>query len=338
MDTMRLPAMIAITIALAALVMASGCVFNVDDFTTDVVKVNRNENTGVKDVLAIEKIETIPRSSIYPDMDILLFFNIVNLDDTENVNNLFVELFNPFIFKSKTKIYCSDSKDACLSDECNYKVLPPCTILPLGVQPIRFELKAPSNDEIAGIRTAGELQFRVLYDFSSSYNYQVLVVHMDEILKMQVANKKIEKTLASSRSGGPVQIYAEMRGRDFMVEGYDAAIIFTIKDAGSTGNLKKAEINIGDFVVIFPSTVVVDTSNLGDNLKDIFNCYKEGSEIRCINENKEIKLYGGESSPLIFNIKSVKGSGGSMATYLIKARASYTYEIRDKAEITIVAQ
>ncbi|MCX6818389.1 MAG: hypothetical protein NT129_00115 [Candidatus Aenigmarchaeota archaeon] len=336
MSVMRFQAF-AITIALAALVMASGCIFNPNDFTTDVVNVNRNEKTGIKDVLAIEKIETIPRSSIYPDMDILLFFNIVNLDDTENVYNMFVELFDPFIFKNKTKNYCSDSKDACLSDVCNYKVLLPCSVLPLGVQPIRFELKAPSNDEIAGIRTAGELQFRVLYDFNSSYNYQVLVVHMDEILKMQVANKKIEKTLASSRSGGPVQIYAEMRGRDFMVEGSDAAIIFTIKDAGSTGNLKNSEIANGSFVVMFPSNVVENPSNFVDNLKDIINCSTKGNEVWC-NNIKEIKLYDGESSPLIFNIKSVKGSGGAMATYLIKARASYTYEIRDKAEITIVAQ
>ncbi len=325
-----------VAVAIIALIAVSGCIFNPNDFTTDVVKVSRNENTGVKDVLAIEKIETIPRSSIYPDMDILLFFNIVNLDDTETVNNMFVELFDPFIFKDKQyNTYCSDSKNICRSDEC-YPTAP-CTILPLGVQPIRFELKSPSNDEIAGIKTAGELQFRVFYDFNSSYNYQVLVVHMDEILKMQVANKKIDKTLASSRSGGPVQIYAEMRGRDFMVEDSDAAIIFTIKDTGSTGSLKNSAIANGSFVVIFPINVVVNASNLGDNLKSTINCFAKGNEIWC-NNTKEIKLYDGESSPLIFNIKSVKGSGGSMATYLIKARVAYTYEIRDKAEITVVAQ
>lgn len=347
MNDVKMP----VIISLIAIITVSGCT-GVDLPFEDVVEVDRSEALGVNDVIVIKDIKTMPSDVIMPNRKLLIYFTIANTHSTETVRKVYSKLYDPFIFKNyDSQVICTT--DGCVPGQpaCNEVEVvngrTDCYVLPLGETPVSFNLLSPTTEEIANIRTKAELDFLVSYEFTTAFNYPILVVNENEIYNTQKSGGTIKKELTTSSSGGPVQIYAEMLGREFMLEGSDSTIRFKITEVGSKGDLKKSTIDEGNFRVFFPKELFgvgesyIETpdlshfnmNNCGDG--ELFNCTQDSRGITLSNTNG-IDLHDGESSPLIFVIFNAGGSGGFMATHMIKADATYTYEVKDKVEITIV--
>ena len=311
---------------LAVVILVSGCTSTPSIWDPDVVSVKPSHiQQGPDDILIIKDIETLPDSTVLPGRLLYVFYTIANTDQSSTIPDVTTVIYDKFIF---------EFAEGGEPDQCNKEA---CTLLPLGEKQIQSRLRAPDSDFIV-IATDADLSFKVDYNFSSSLNFPVLLVTEDEILKLMKYEEKIEREVTSTSSAGPIQIRGEIRGRQYLVSGFEASIRFFIRQTGSRGSLK-GPIGKGEFVVKFPDDLVSDSSKIVTPNADMFYCEPDGEYISCSNNGEEIDLIDGESSPLIFTIQDISNITVPSITYLIKASVNnYEYEVRDSVGITVVPE
>lgn len=259
---------ILLAFLLIAVVFTSGCVLQEywPVFGSDVVKISRSPTTlGTNNVLVVSNKYTIPEKTyVVTDMDMQLSITLKNNDnDPEKpANNVYVDLFDATVFKGfkdgEEPKLCNDDRSFCQPDACG--IAEKCT-MPMGAEkPIRFRLKSPTLDEIAGIITKSKLHFLVSYEYSGSSSYQVMVVDYNEIVRRQQAGEPLSTSLSEIRGSGPIKIDVTERV-PFITTSTDSIIIFKIRDTGN-GELKGSNITKGKLTIEFPKGLVPDLKHL----------------------------------------------------------------------------
>ncbi len=305
----------------------SGCVnIDLNDlFKTSAVNVHQQTiHQGLADVLTINNIVTIPHSPIIPGSDVLLSFVLENKDTLKKARDVRVDLFDAPTFKNKNNELCNVV--GCFPDGEECGINKPCTILPGEQKPIKFYLKAPTQEEIVSIKTSPKLNFKVLYTFDSELNYLFPVITLDEIIKQQQAGQSPDLKITKSYSSGPIQIDVEMLGQNYVLATEPAIFNFKIRNIGN-GNLENSVIEPEHLTIIFPLEFT-----LLEYPTELFNC---GHNI-CVN-TKNIDVYKDESRmSLRFKVLlSNPQIANPFKTFEIKANVLYTYELRQSLDITI---
>ena len=318
---------IYLIVIIISLVFVSGCTGSGGLFGGDVIKTKQtSQQDGVKDILVIKNKETIPHSPLLPDKPLILSFVIESMDDIRTVDNVNVELFDAPLFKNEGgKAKCNENGN-CVPKELADKLK---TILPGEQKTVNFYLTTPSEEEIAKIRTDATLSFRINYDFDSTTTLRVPVVNMGEIEKRQRAGESTTLEIPKYFTSGPVQIDIEVMNQPYIISGYDASIIFKVKDRGdkTKGFLKDSKIEKGKLTITFPEGFTATTDN-DQYFVCVNGCQGEGTN------NNVIDLYRGESIPLYFKVKP-PDVAEPYKSFEIKANVKYTYELRDSAKLTI---
>ena len=286
-------------LSILSVLTIAGCSALPNVFGSDVVTVQtKTVENGVRDVLTINDVQTIPRSPILPDQSVLLSFIVENRDSMQAAR-AYVDLFNaPTMKNGDTNDpnygkYCNDYSGGnriCNPSDCG---LAGCDILAREQKPISFSLRTPSENEIKSIKTDVKLNFKVGYKFAGSLNMLLPAVNMDEIIKRQRAGEKTDLAITKSYGSGPIQIDAEIQGAQYILSNVntgssistsnpESVILFTVNDRGS-GDLVSSEIKSGAMTIIFSPDLKVSpqtNNNQQDNscsggfaANDKFCCY-----------------------------------------------------------------
>ncbi|HLC67907.1 MAG TPA: hypothetical protein VJI12_03420, partial [archaeon] len=94
-------------LSILSVLAIAGCSGLPNVFGSDVVTVQtKTVENGVRDVLTINDVQTIPRSPILPDQGVLLSFIISNRDNLRSAD-AYVDLFNAPTMHSKTGTLCN---------------------------------------------------------------------------------------------------------------------------------------------------------------------------------------------------------------------------------------
>jgi len=248
-----------------------------------------------------------------------------------------------------------------------------CTILPGEQKLVNFKLLSPKDDDIAGIKTETALSFKLDYDFQGSLIYVVPVVNFDEIIQRQRAGDTATLMLSKSQSSGPLQIDVEIQGTNYILADQTGILNFKIKNVGK-GNILNSKVEPTKFVVIFPpdlpvtgypdslftcdgkNTIQNRVSTALDIARDIFSGnwgsfwkttsgvivgsnvlnvdnVPDGSTV-CTNI-KTIELFRDETQTTMrFEVKK-ENLNVPFRSYDIRASIDYTYELRDRFDVTI---
>lgn len=334
------------SIVLIALIIAiSGCVGIPNIFGRDVISVQKSvvEN-GVKDVIVVRDIYTIPKSPLLPDQQVMLSFLVENRDTVKS-SIAVVDLFNAPTMRSivapndPCNYYAVGGAAArfCLPDQCAWPG--GCNILPGEEKPINIKMMTPSERDIQNIRTQTKLDFKTAYDFDGALNYLVPAVNGEEITKRQRAGEKTSLFTTKSHSSGPVQIDVELQGAPYMLDQLDAVMFFKIKNRGS-GTLENSQIDAGKMEILFPPEFDVDTARSSEK----FTCTPDPATggTRCVNDGRGnpldgvIPIYKDESrSSLMFTVSLLRPLAEPFRSFQITSTVKYKYELRNNVEITV---
>ncbi|MBI4174446.1 MAG: hypothetical protein HY517_02275 [Candidatus Aenigmarchaeota archaeon] len=355
-----------ILLLIAAVIAVSGCVGIPDVFGRDVISVQQSiVESGVRDVIVVRDIVTIPKSPLLPDQQVILSFVIENRDALKSAR-AYVDLFNAPTMRDGFDRPCNfyavsgytpntigigtpvpvvgpsgqvaqNTDRFCLPDQCGPAG---CVVLPGEEKPINFGMKTPTQEDIKNIKTQTRLDFKTTYNFDGSLNYIVPAVNADEITKRQRAGEKTNLFTTKSFGSGPVIVDVELQGAPYILDTYEAVMMFKIKNRGS-GTLERSQIDSSSLQILFPPEFDVITAKSSEK----FVCSPDpltGGTI-CVNNAKKdnqdlgtIPLYRDESrSSLRFTVQLRQPMAEPFRSYPISAQVSYKYELRNSVDLTI---
>jgi len=302
---------ISVLFIISIIIFTSGCI---EGLNFGEIKPKENVEKATADILVIQDIHTIPSSPIPAGsgpQEFELLFTIKNLDEQKTVKNIRVELFDYSVFKSENYE----------PDQCSRSSS--CLLLPLGQKVITFSLKTPTASEIGHVKVTPKVSFKVNYDFDGTTTYDVVVINMEEIKKLQTAGKTPDLISNKIIGSGPIKVDAELMGDDKLIlAGKTGRIKFVVKNEGS-GDLVGNNVEVGGLKITFPSGMTPEECPEG------FNCVSEST-----NTNK-IQIYQKESSPLIFKIENIGDVPPIYKTFNVRTDVEYTYELRGSLDITV---
>ncbi len=356
-----------LVLALVSVVLVSGCTIPGNFFGNDVVSVQtKTIENGARDVIVVKDIGTIPTSPMLPDQEVLLSFIVANVDNQRSAD-LYVDLFNAPLMKSRTGMSCNEYAPVSTARNCvpvdNCAIGVGCSVLAGEEKPVTFNLRTPSETDIKSIKTDVKLNFKTVYSFKGSLNFMLPVVNMEEIVKRQRAGEKTDLTMTKSYSSGPVMIDAEIQGAPYIISNLgsisqnpESTIFFKIRNRGS-GNIVNSQIENSMMTITFPQEFYVvpeaAASTAGISLSsgyfanDKFSCTSTTQGTVCRNDRivqkatgKDdlglIPLYKDESrSNIGFKVRMKDPLLEPFRTFTITADVNYEYEIRSSVDITI---
>jgi hypothetical protein len=345
-------------VLLISIALASGCVGQIPGLPAipglDVVKPSRTTSVvGVADVVLIESIRTLPEQSALTNDVVRLFANIVSreTDPRRDVMSVMVDLFDATTFKTSSgEAFCNapdvvavrkqGGSRTCEPNQCSLAA--PCTLRAGEVKSLQWTLKAPSEQDIAGIVTRGALNFYGRYDYSSSTNYEMLVVTMDEILRLQQQGDTLSVPVSDLRTGGPVQVeissptpFAVASGPD---TSQDAFIVVKVRNVGS-GTVLSKDIENKPFKLAAGSLKIRIPGFFSGLIEPPgFTCQQssDGLAAECTN-TEALDIIRKESIPYQFVLKTVMPLDGGVPfrSFLLTAEVSYRYELRGRADLEV---
>jgi hypothetical protein len=287
------------------------------------VKPSRTTSSiGLADIVAMESVRTIPEKSVLAGSSLRLFMNVVSkeTDLGNEAKSVYVNIFDPFIFKQESE-----------PTECTQ--VNPCDLRAGETKFLHWEFSAPSRDAIANVITKGSIKYLLQYDFSSATNYEVIVVNPDEILKLQQEGKTLSIPASEVRTSGPIQLELSQPVPFAMASsGYTSQPTFITLKIRNRG-LGSPFGGTGKSVVLPEGTVNIAFHGLGtvecpkDFERDADGCKNAG----------DIIFIRQESIPYLFKISGLPLLSPEVPfkTFLVTAKADYTYEIRGQADVEI---
>ncbi|HLD85553.1 MAG TPA: hypothetical protein VI968_03280 [archaeon] len=339
-----------LALLLVPIIFIAGCAGIGDIFGGNIVTINTIDNVnGQRDILAIRSIETIPNSPVLPDFPVLLSFIVENQDKFSEAKDAKVDLFDAPIFRKDdpAKPLCNSAPGTCPpeSQQGVAWCTAPCNILPGEQKQVNFYLQAPSDTDIAGIRTTAAMNFKVSYDYNARLTYLIPIVNRQEILKRQISGEKLSVQESKSHSSGPIQVDASVFGPQYILGGQNAQIIFKLRNVGS-GEVKNNKIDIGKMKISFPADIL-DVSKGGKITPPSDFTAVTATEFE---NSKPIEIFKDESRRSILftltGVNDLSANNEPFKTFEITASIGgidpsgnilpgYTYEIKDSTSLDV---
>ena len=262
-----------VSLSIIAILLVSGCVQLSGIFGGDVLSISKKiSEEGLKDVVVIKDATSIPRSPALPDQPVLFTFILENVDKAESARSVYVELFNAPLFKAYDqnlgpKSPLCNQGSTCQPDICGKSR--PCEIFPGEQRSINFQLLAPTESEIARIKTDTELSYKATYKFKGNLLYTIPVVNQKEIEISQRQGRSIGLTEQVTHGSGPVQIDVQLFGTPYLLSGFSGTFIFNVKNKGK-GNIVNSQIEARKLVIEFPRELFGASSKLTVDGRDFW--------------------------------------------------------------------
>ncbi|MBI4014983.1 MAG: hypothetical protein HY365_03435 [Candidatus Aenigmarchaeota archaeon] len=351
-----------------ALLFVSGCTSQID-FGQNEIQVATPVLEEASDIVAIKNIDTIPNSPVLPDDTVDLSFIIENLDKTEPLSRLKVDLFDAASFKdSQSTTLCNTATTAavckpegqtapCAGNKCDLVNLSP------GAQRlVNYNLKAPSSNDILKLSTDFELRFAVEHYFTANSIYRPVVVNPVEIKALQRAGQKVDLQAASTLGSGPVKIDLSLVNRNFILNKRGATFEAVVRHTGS-GRLLSNKIEHGALTITFvgiPCNKFDGISAGGyddaftfkdDSVNSLSSCVFTNNAERDVKDSAgqvtgkksigAIDIYSeGKSNPLLFRLNddataAIDIGVAPYRSYEVRATAGYTYRVSGVARVTV---
>ena len=286
------------SLSIIAILLVSGCVQLSGIFGGDVLSISKKiSEEGLKDVVVIKDATSIPRSPALPDQPVLFTFILENVDKAESARSVYVELFNAPLFKAYDqnlgpKSPLCNQGSTCQPDICGKSR--PCEIFPGEQRSINFQLLAPTESEIARIKTDTELSYKATYKFKGNLLYTIPVVNQKEIEISQRQGRSIGLTEQVTHGSGPVQIDVQLFGTPYLLSGFSGTFIFNVKNKGK-GNIVGSQIEERRLVIEFPRELFAGNSKL-------------------VVDGKEFQIQGRDADVPIFGVGTAFAVRGNLVT------------------------
>ncbi len=334
---------------LAVLLLSSFCVESLQSqFGINLQNVQAQEKTKreIADVITIADAYTLPKPPVLTSQPFDLFIELES-KEKEKIISGYLELYDTSVFHNQSNVSQT------------------FTLLPTEKRVFDFSFLAPTNEEIANVKLTPRISFRVLYDFSTSSSLDVVAVNLEEVRKAQQAGESLSFVSNKVLGSGPVKIDISLVGSDYVLAGYPFLLQLKLLNEGR-GMLKGNEIKKGKLKLIIPDGFEIVNY---EDISSILSC-EEGVGVsgeeglgwsekvtrtayalirtitglvtgsssmacRCECENiKPIKLYQRESAPITLKLRAPDITA-PYQTFVFRASASYTYELRDYIDITV---
>ncbi len=302
-----------LTILIVALVFSSGC-------TQDVWKLlgfnlKKDNVVELNDILVVEDKNSFPASPVLPNSPVKLTYVIENKDPDKSVQSVGTDIFDACMFEVTAGGFSGE------------------TIFPRGSKYVKFELMAPTREEIGNIKHICDVKFYVDYDFSGNTLYDIVTINPEEIEQMQQAGKKVTLHVMKGLGSGPIKLDAQVLGvGEGVIGGQEIPFEFIVSNRGK-GILKDNIISSRDVHIFFPKDMVGSCNNIDtENSAGSFSCGSSGADCECTNQ-ESIEIFKGESSPIIFRVTTTIPE--KQRTHTVRANFDYTYELRDSHKIEV---
>ena len=172
--------------AFVLLVFASGCItpqVNISAMTTP------ETNEAPADLITVTDINTIPNQPIDADTGFSLTFNVNNVDDIKEVNNVGVYLYDYGL--------CGKESAKDMSD---------LTFAPLQSEFIEWKFTAPSNDQISYMPSDCKIRWKANYSFSAMTQVDFQVISKQRLQEKQRAGEEVSFSPTQTIGRGPIKI------------------------------------------------------------------------------------------------------------------------------------
>ena len=317
--------------ALMLAIVSLGCVSQVSFpiVGSHVIDISRIEQSpGLNDIVVLENVRMLPETQALPEQTVRFFANAVSKeqDPARVVDDVYLEIFDATQFRTADgSSLCNNAISSCQPEDCNSGNK--CILRAGETKAMEVVMTAPTVQDIANVKTPVSVNYRLVYDHTSTTNFEVVVVSEDEILRLQQEGKKLAQEVRHVSNAGPLQLVLETADSgSFGVPGQVMFVRLKIANRGG-GSPKNIEIPASGVTLAFPGGLgrIEAPDEFGGSISTMFR------------NTKEIKLIKGESIPYQFRITpNDLGSGVPHRTYLITAQADYTYEMRGSHSIDVL--
>lgn len=322
-----------ISVLLLALVV-SGCT-GLPDF--NIFGSNKEVKEMPEDVIAIEDLTIMPPTSILAEDEFSVSFNLVNLEETENVD-VGYRLLDSGLCYLLTSMggFCSGGQSCYTRDEgsCGSRCTQDSTgccwdpygevfpgFVPGQVEFVEWTFKAPKNEEIAYLSTRCPVRFIVGYDYKAISEIEVNVINDERYAYLKQSGEFTTFTPTLVVGRGPVKIYMELGATLPIRTGRTLPVYVTVQDKGS-GMLE--EIPTGT-LIIEPNGFTLKEKSCGER----FKC--ESGVCR----NIQPLIMIDRESPTIKCSFETPSNVDLEQTFFIDAYMDYSYQIVEEVGIEV---
>ncbi len=314
---------ISIALLLLIIVSASGCIGTGGKRTIE----------ASSDVLKFEETTVIPNPPIFAGDVFSISFRIQNFDELKDAENAILKLYDWGMCKPKIctpNNWVSEKKES-------YSVKFD-TIMAGDMQFIECDFRAPSQEEIAGIKTVCPIRFKLSYDFSGTTTTDLTVISDEKYRDLQKSGKVPSVMSTQTKSRGPIKVDFEFLADQPVraTEGRKIPLYIRIENKGQ-GKIEQDEKgrNKINMKVLIPEELLSQcSSNMCDGWFD--GSSKNGKCELTLKNEKEIEFIKGKSEPIrceltTDNIKKIIDE----KTFYISSNIDYTYQINNQINIPI---
>jgi len=274
------------------------------------------------DLISIANITVLPSSSVRPQDQFSVYFEVANQDEFVPVD-VDYNLYDTGLCKIKGGEPTVSTSTIGVTTDYDDSFSPQETRL------VEWNFEAPSAEEIASLSVTCPIRFKFNFHYTATSEIDVLVIESGYLSQLQREGKSPTFTPTVNVGRGPVKIYFDFGTSLPVKNGFNLPVYVTVEDKG-TGLLR--EIKSGDFKIKFPSgsdgfdLSSVDcpyfgcdtTTNLCTSNDDIPIVNKKSLQIRCSNIKTPATIVPGPEK-----------------TYFINATVDYDYAAVGEVDVEV---
>jgi hypothetical protein len=295
-------------LGLITILLIAGCIAPGFEFPNPFAPEGPKVIESPYDVISIANITVLPSSSLFPEDQFSVYFEVSNQDEFEPVNvgyNLYDTGLCTILEGGEPRISSSSR-----SGQYSPNFSPEETRL------VEWNFKAPSASDIVSISVTCPIRFKFNFTDSATSQIDVDVIDSGHLSDLQRAGKSPTFTPTVNVGRGPVKIYFDF-GTSLPVRNNSALPVYlTVEDKG-TGLLR--EIEKSKFKITFPPNFTVP-----DNACPYFTCSNDTNGGRKCESNAAIPIISKKSLQIRCSTTTPTPID-TEKTYFINASVDYDY-------------
>jgi len=271
--------------------------------------------TAPSDVLLVKDMSLIPNPPIPASSNFTIMFQVKNIGSVEEGTKE---------AKNVKAVLYDWGECLPLTESTNGEVVSDLgTIYPGGAELVKWNFKAPSNQEIGNMEGICPIRFKIKYSYSAYTTSDLVLVSEYRIEQAAKSGETLTASPLTSQSRGPIKISVDVQATQPVRSDLTIPVIIMVDDTGS--GMYESVPN-KTLVVKFPSEFEVNC--------DKMNKYHTEGDKLIFKNTRELQLIKGKSVPVRCSL-TYKGSIKDMKTFNIIAEMNYTYPLCGETTVTI---
>lgn len=271
------------------------------------------------DVITIQSINVIPQTSIRPDDEFSVYYEVKNQDENEMIKSISYVLYDTGLC-----VWKSASPGSTSSKVYTW----PDGFAPSETKLVEWNFKAPSKEQIAGLPIKCPIKFKVNYTYNARSQIDIVVIDAERLEELQRSGKDVTYTPSLSIGRGPVKIYFDFGNTLPVRNNSNISVYIKVKDegAGLYSEIPKGGLSINISAVNGVSFQKVDCIN------DYFSCPTTSS---CSNSVKAIPLIKKQTFELRCDLWTPLTINMEQTFYISATISNYNYDVLGEASVEV---